>query len=85
MGSNCDLLAQLGHVRSDTNPEVTRRYRQGRASIAPCCGLLFEGVNTGRIKARARRPFRYHIEAAYTTMWEHWQRGESPRPQTRRQ
>jgi protein O-GlcNAc transferase len=23
--------------------------------------------------------FRRHIEAAYTTMWEIWQRGEAPR------
>jgi protein O-GlcNAc transferase len=29
--------------------------------------------------------FRHHIEAAYTTMWERWQGGESPRPQTERQ
>jgi hypothetical protein len=24
--------------------------------------------------------FRRHIEAAYTTMWDIWRRGEEPRP-----
>jgi hypothetical protein len=33
-------------------PEVTRRYRQGRATCRPYCEWLFEGVNTGRIKRR---------------------------------
>ena len=54
-------------LRLATDPTLLAGFRQRLAQNRQTCPLF-----------DADR-FRRHIEAAYTTMWETWQRGEPPR------
>ncbi|MEA2905694.1 MAG: protein O-GlcNAc transferase [Alphaproteobacteria bacterium] len=54
-------------LRLATDAGLIGRYRDRLAGSLPACALF----DTDR--------FRRHLEAAYVTMWETWQRGEDPR------
>jgi protein O-GlcNAc transferase len=53
-------------LRLACEPALLDRFRQALARNLETCALF----DTDR--------FRRHIEAAYVTMWEIWQRGETP-------